>query len=83
MRQKKARSIRKYVANNFPPGKERIKAESLMKGFKKQLYLISNCPKNPKPLSKKMKPGESYANFKIRRKASNKRRRERESLCRT
>lgn len=83
MSQKKAKTLRKYLDKNFPPTKERIKAEKLMKGFKKRLYLTVNSPKNPEPLSKKMKPGEKLADFAVRRKACNNRRRVRESIRRS
>ena len=83
MSQKKAKMLRKYLDKNFPPTGERIKAEKLMKGFKKRLYLTSATPKTPKPLSKKMKSGESYGDLMIRRKACNNRRRVRESIRRS
>jgi hypothetical protein len=83
MSQKKARSIRKYVDKHFPPGKERIKAEKLMKNFRKDVQIRDLIPKKIKPLSKKMHLGESRGDFKDRRKVCNKRRRQRELLCRS
>ena len=75
MNQSKAKKIRKYVTSLQLDAKEE---NALYKRMKKerQIHLISNLGK--RSVSKKQRIGESFEDFRKRRKVCNKKRRERE-----
>lgn len=54
------------------------KAIKTLKKSRDCRWIMANIPQNPAPISKKIHSSESYADFRLRRKACNERRRQRE-----
>jgi len=80
---KTARNLLTASPNLTPKQKAQVYLKTIktMKKAKVRRHMLANIPTGKQIFSKKLHPGESLADFRKRRKACNKRRREREKLC--
>ncbi len=78
MNESRTRTIRKYIRSLRLKPERANQMYKMVKRAKARASLLTNIPKVAHKVSKKMHVGESLDDFSKRRKACNKRRRERE-----